>query len=242
MLRVLVCFLMFLIASHGFAHEESGKKPVPDETSRNAAKAVVVDVYQDEHQKAKSRHQKIELAKTFLMEADATTDEYLSARYVLYEIGRDMAAQQGDLTTAMNAIHKMDGKFLVDRLQMQVEAAKISSAKRLGAPQVCGPLLVPLIDEAVSEDRYDLAKNIAEICIGYAREARDGKKSKALSEIEADIELMAAKFTADRISMDMLEQLPADPEANLAVGKFLCFTRAIGTEGSVCWPLEQTKS
>jgi hypothetical protein len=200
---------------------------IPDDAAQKAALAVVADVYKPDYEKARTPAQKSELAKKLLGEGSATKDDPTS-RFVLFRVARDIASQQGDLVTAFDAIGRISTEFEADGMQMQVDAATTAATtavKALKLPkdhQACVALLAPLIDEAIAVDRYDHAKSLASLTLGAAREGRDAERIKQMVAKLKEVEAIAAEFERVKEAKVTLEAKPTDPDANLAVGKFLC--------------------
>ena len=148
-------------------------------------------------------------------------------RFVLFRIARDIASQQGDLVTALDAIDRIAGEFDTDKLQMQVDAAAtaIKATKQPKANQAIVGVLAPLIDQAVADDRYDIAKSIAALALGCAKEGRDGNQIKQIAAGAKEIEEIASAFEKVKEAVVVLNAKPADPAANATVGRFRCFAK-----------------
>lgn len=208
------------------------KLPLPDEAAQAKARMIVSEVYKSDYDKAKTPAQKIELATKLLKDGLATKDD-IAARFVLFRIARDIAAQQGDLRTALEAISVIGKEFDADVLQMQAEAAttSVSVLKTTKDFRTVGDLLVPLIDTAVAADRFELAKSLAEQTLRCAREVRDTDQIRFASTKSVEIDQMAAEFSRAKEAFDLLHTKPADPSANEIVGKYRCFTKGEWTQG-----------
>lgn len=155
----LFSLLVVLVVFAQTAHSQlkpAAKAVVPDAAAQKAAAAIIADVYKPDYEKAKTSPQKIELAKKLFQEGEATKDDAV-ARFVLFRVARDIAAQQGDLLTALNIVNRMAGEFDVDRLQMQLDVAVVAAkAPKLAKDHLaCVALLTPLMEEAIAADRYE---------------------------------------------------------------------------------------
>ncbi|QDU27826.1 hypothetical protein ETAA8_29170 [Anatilimnocola aggregata] len=219
---VSVAWLALTISS--LAAEPGRKFPVPEAAAQQAAVAQVAEVYKPDYELAKSPAQKIELAKKLLLEATATKDD-LVARFVLFRVARDIAAQQGDLTTAFDAIERIDVEYDSNVLPQKMAAAA-TAAKALNTEKEkreVAALLYPLVDEARMADRYEPAKALAELALNCAKEGRDPELARHLAAKATEIEEAAAEFPTIQAAEKVLLDKPSDPEANAAVGKFACF-------------------
>lgn len=224
--RLIALPFIFLVYSSVLAQQPASKAAIPDDAAQKAALAVVADVYKPDYEKAKTPAQKIELAKKLLEDGTATKDDSVS-KFVLFRVARDIAAQQGDLAVSFDAIRRTSVEFEIDPIQSRIDSASIA-VKALRLPkdhQACSALLAPLIDEAIAADRYDHAKLLAALTLGCAREGRDSDRIKQMTVKSKEIEEIAAEFERVKESKTVLEAKPTDPDANFAVGKFLCFVK-----------------
>jgi hypothetical protein len=224
-MRVAPLFVLILTLPC-LAQEPVAKKMLPDDAAQKTALSVVADVYKPDYEKAKTPAQKIELAKKLLGEGVATKDDPVS-RFVLFRVARDIACQQGDFTTAFDAIGRINAEYNADALQMKLDAAT-AAVKGLKTPkehQACAAILAPLIDEAIATDRYDHAKSLAELTLGCAREGRDSDRIKQMVAKLKEVAEITAEFEKVKEAKVALEAKPTDPNANFAVGRFLCLVK-----------------
>jgi hypothetical protein len=223
-MRLIALLIMLSSCISVFAQQPKAKLPVEEE--QKAALVVIGDVYKSDYEKAKTAAQKVELAKKLLNEGAATKDDPIS-RFVLFRVARDIAAKQGDLTTAFDAIGRIETEYEVDALPMKIEAATLV-VKALKTPkdhQACAASLGTLIGEAIALDRYDHAKSLVALALGCAREGREADQIKLLVAKTKEIEELAAEFDKMKDAKALLDSKPTDPAANLAVGKFLCLVK-----------------
>src|SRR5947209_4704263 len=98
---LLGCALAFTLTLH--AGQPGQQAPVPTTPAQQKAEALVKEVYEAEYAKAqKDNDAKKQLATTLLQEGRLTDDD-LAAKYVLFREARDLAAQVGDVPTALQA-------------------------------------------------------------------------------------------------------------------------------------------
>ncbi|MFM2094025.1 MAG: hypothetical protein RIS70_1149 [Planctomycetota bacterium] len=113
-----------LIWSFGVADDANPKSQVPDNEAQKLVAAKVADIYKPDYAKAKTSVQKVELARTLLKEGQGTKDD-LVARFVLVRIARDIAAQQGDLGAAFEAIELLESDYEIDTISMRLDTAGV---------------------------------------------------------------------------------------------------------------------
>jgi hypothetical protein len=219
--------LIVLFVAPGYSQEPPAKLPIPDESAQEAALELVTEVYKADYEQAKSRKQKGALAKKLLQEGVATEDDP-TGRHVLLCAARDIAAERGDVDTAYQAIAEIDRSYEVDVVKMKA-ATLADAAKALREPDEHRQLVrrfLWLIDEAVTADRYDIAKPLGEIAFSSARTARDADLISFVRRRNEEVKKVEREYEKVQSAMDVLKTKPTDPEANLTVGKFHCFLKS----------------
>lgn len=203
------------------------RAPVPDEASQKESAATVAAVFKSDYDKAKTPQQKLELAHKLLAEATSTHDDK-NARFVLFRIGRDIAAQQGDISTAFQAIRKLEADYQIDSIQMYVDAStsaikamKVSRADHA----VWVATLLPVVDEALEKNQFSHAKTLIGYTLTFAREARDPERLKIVFAKSKEVDEILSEFDKIKPFKDTLDVNPIDPASNLAIGRFLCFNK-----------------
>ncbi len=231
-MRSFMIFMLVAFAATAFGQEP--KSSIPDEAAQKSAAAVIAEVYKPDYDQAKTAAEKIVLAKKLLGEGIATQDDAVS-RFVLFKIARDMAAQQGDLMTAFAVIDQIDLEFEADLHSMQLDAAQ-TAIKELKTPAehlaVVG-LLTTHVEKAVAIDQYDIAEEFSEVMLSSARKSKDSPLIKQVTAQSKMVLEIAAEFAKIKEAIVELEAKPSDPEANLTVGKFLCFFKGDWERGVV---------
>jgi hypothetical protein len=174
--------------------QTASKFPLPDEAAQAKALALIKEVYKADYEAAKTNPQKNALAKKMLQDSAATKSA--ADRFALLRVSKDIAAQAGDINTAVTAISQMQTEFDVDGLTLRSGAAA-SAAKSLRLPaehKALAPHFLRLIDEAVAADRYEVAKDIGEAALESVRKARDSDSLKRLVEAKKRVEELEKSF------------------------------------------------
>ncbi len=176
--------------------------------------------------RARSTEQKIAVAHKLLDQGVATTDD-TTGRFVLLQMAADMAAANGDIDTAWRAIEQTQSEFQVDGLALKVQA--MSTAVDGVRNRELQLLLLRKIDEllgkALAEDRFDLAKRIAELNLAAARNLREPSIIRQANSVVSEVEIIEREHVAVQGAVGTLNKSPADANANLAVGRFNCFLK-----------------
>ena len=168
------------------------------------------------------------------MEKANGTQDDPTTKFVLLKLARDIAVQAVDGELAFEAIDAMASDYDVNRIEMKAgvleQAAKRS---RLTPDQraAIADAALKVIDAAIGEDNFDVAKRLGKQASQLARLSKDtdllqevvakNKAVDAAAKAYADVEKAAVK----------LKQTPDDPDANTKVGKYLCFTKGDWQKG-----------
>lgn len=224
--RLFAVALVASVAGLAFAAEKSSLPPVPEAAAQKMALDTVRDLFKEDYAKAKTPAQQVALSQQLLKKAADTKDDP-AGRYVLLAEAQRLAVQGGDSGTIMSAASLVAESFSVDALAVKAEAATKAAkvAKTPADRRLLLAVVGPLADEAAASDRYDFAKQLADLGLATARLASDPALVKS-----AVVRVTAIKDAADahasvKNALIVLEAKPSDPEANLAVGSFRCFAK-----------------
>jgi hypothetical protein len=218
-----VCALMS--SSLALADEPVKKIPPPDSNAVQAAMSLVDEAYKSDLNAAVTPQQKAAVVSKLL---DAAKDEMdVASHFSLLVKARDYAITGGDFAGAASAIDAMDANFVVDALKMDADTA-IAIAKTARSPEQRANLAKGAIDaaaKAVIADRYAIAQPLADIAIGSARLSDSPSLVRQATANIQQVREAEAAYTAVKPVLLVLAEKPADPEANLKVGKFRCFIK-----------------
>jgi hypothetical protein len=214
------------------AAQGAEKLPVPGEKAQEEAQQLVREVYTKEQDRAKTSAEKVELARKMLDQADETATDP-ATRFVLLRTARHLASEACDAETSLAAVDRMARVFDVDgpamqeeTLQALAEAARTSSQFQATAEQA-----LPLVETAVQRDDYPRAVRLAELGVALARRAREWGLAKQIADRREEVQSMAAAYADVEEAQAVLQSEPTDPEANLVVGRYLCFNKGDWSRG-----------
>ncbi|GEM_PF-7064819 len=220
-----VAFCIVLLPSLLPASDAAKKSPLPNPAAIKDATALVNDTFNELLAAAKTPELRTAATKKLL---DAAAEEKDPAsRFALLVKARDFASAGADFDSAAAAIDAMDRAFDLDALKMKTDAAVAvaRSARTAGDRKKLAQQLDSVIDAAVTADRYDLAKSLADIALTAARAAND---ADLMRKTTLDLQHVREAETASA-DLKKLQQIladkPTDPEANLKVGKYHCFIK-----------------
>jgi hypothetical protein len=215
--------------------EKTDLAPIPDADAQKKAEALVKEIFQAEYAKASASKvpaDKAMLASKLLDQAAETKDDPV-ARFVLLREARDLGTEGVAPSLAFGAIDTMAKSYQVNALEMKT-AVLASIEARFATGTVAWPIAksaLALIDVAVDADDYAAAARLEKIASASAKAAKDEWLAQRVANRTAEVENQRMLFAAIRPSLATLAELPADPEANLAVGKYYCFAKGQWDKG-----------
>lgn len=219
-------FLICFVTGELYGQGEVQKSPVPEDAAQKRAATLIGELFKADYEASKSPEQRSELAKKMLKVGRDSKDDVIG-RYVLLRIARDVAADAGDITTAMSATELLGTHYQTDVLEMNAEVlAKVVKILRLPKDhQELGSRLQQAVRDAIAQDRFDIAKRINAIALDSARQARSAELVKGVVANGKEIELLESEFQKVQAALATLKTSPTDPEANLLVGQYQCFVK-----------------
>ncbi len=231
-LMLFISFAIFLArgVSDCVSAEQASKRTVPAGSKLQEALQAVREEFQEDYAKAKRPEQKEQLAKRLLLYARVAATP--TEAYALLRVVRDMSIQaKGE--SAFTAIDEIAKRFDVDRINMTVKVLAVYGDKAATPKQhafVAKKAIALARDPAIVQ-RKEAAKLLQRLAGNAAKGAGDKKLSAQAAALAQDAEAMAAEMAELEAALITLEKNPADREANLVVGKFLCFRKGDWAKG-----------
>ena len=200
-----------------------GKAPVPDDAAQTKAKELVREVYAKQYQAVKTPSEQLALAEKLLEQA-AKTKTGTADHFVLLRIAQDVAALAANAEAALKAVRRIVDTYEVDAIRMKVDCLRAVGAAAKSSSQhgALARQAFSLVDEAVAEDRFEAAAQLAEIAEESARRARNYTLLKQIVARMKKLEELERTHGEFQKAMARLEEQPADPEANLVAARYLC--------------------
>ena len=219
---------MWLIAALNLhAGDREKKQPVPSAEAQARATKIVKEVYGTDYAKATTAEKKQALAKTLLDKGKTIRDD-LPGKFVLLKSSREIATQGLDGLTAFQAVDAISETFEVDPAEMKAEVLKRGAAHattNLHHSRLMVAAL-PLVDLAISEDNYAVAKGLCDFAASEAQAANDSKARGIAEARGAEVEtVLTVLYDKAQNAAPLLNADPANPAANAAYGKYLCFVK-----------------
>ncbi|HWE01613.1 MAG TPA: hypothetical protein VG326_04325 [Tepidisphaeraceae bacterium] len=197
----------------------STKFAPPDVARQAETMKLVKEVFQKEYAE-KAPAAKKELAQALVGEAVKIKENYV-ARYVLLNEGYKAALAASDVEDCKTAIDNFDKYYTVDATAMIIDTfAKLSSGPN-GQNADLANWGVEAVERMIADDDYAQVRKLARAVQASVPQDADASIRERLKAAE----MLAGEFERVRPSMTKLKTTPDDPQANLAVGKFYCFSK-----------------
>ena len=206
--------------------ENSDKRPLPDSAGLKQALSLLREVYEQEFSQAKTSAQQSALAHKLLQQANSSAEVPVE-QYAMLKVARDVAIRAGDTQTAMRAVEAMGEEFQLDGLQIKAQTiTKLArTAKSSAQKKALAATAADLIDEAVADDDYAVAQQLAHVALTAARTSRDRTLIQRVTACNQQLQKSLKTHAQFEQALATLEEKPVDPEANLAAGKYLCLQK-----------------
>jgi hypothetical protein len=200
--------------------------PEPAPAAVQESLKLIADVYKTDYAAAKTPQQKVDLAKKLLQDAAATRNDP-EGQFALYRAARNMAAQEGDITTAYDAIDQAAKRFQIDAAEQKVTAAEscLKAARTNAARISLLPFLSRLLDEAIERDNFVVAKKTIALANDAANQAKEFKTARIFTQRKAAIEADELEYAKVTAALTTLEKSPTDAAANGVVGAWYCLKK-----------------
>ena len=202
------------------------KLPIPDDAAQEKVMATIRDIYKDDYK------DKTALARKLIQKANETQNT--TDRFVLLQEAKDLASETWQGQVAFEAIDAMASEYDISSPEMKAAVIEQAAKKpRITAEQktAIANAALQVVDEAIGEDKFDAAKKAGRIASQLVRQTKD---KDLLQEVVAKGKQVgtAAKAYADaQEAIATLKDKPDDPDANVAVGKYLCFNKGNWAKG-----------
>jgi len=202
------------------------KSPVPEAADLQKMEQEIRGIFAGEYAAAETPEGKSPLAKLLLKQSQQMKQDPV-ARYVMLRQAVDLAAEAGETIVARDAMNALVLEYEVDQwaLASQTLGQLSRSVRDERTEQGIAYSAFGLVESAVKEDRYEVAEELIEIALNLAIKLRNVELRKQAVELQKQVREKAGAWEQLQPASATLLARPDDPEANLAVGKYLCFVK-----------------
>ncbi|MBN1911996.1 MAG: hypothetical protein JW818_19900 [Pirellulales bacterium] len=220
-------------ASSGLPKPGPTPEPAPDPAGRRlvpdaATLAPIVQQVEEKFQ-LKSTQDPAKSISTTTRLFDATRAEGTSPeeKYVLLTTAEQLARQAGDAVLMLEAVTTLGDEFAVDTLALKEQALGKFAAVATGNETIESLVRAAdaAIDEAVAQERFNLALSMAEHAARGARKSVGSSLVKHVSRRKKTLEKLAQEHRQVEEALVVLKSRPEDPAANGLLGRWYCFEK-----------------
>ncbi len=205
--------------------EPQAKLDVPTDPELKKAVASIKEIYSEKYKSSDAKARKDLAAE---LAAEAMKKEHPAAvRYAFFSEALENSAYSGDVGRIIPLIKDIEKVFTVNRIELAEKnlASCDKYQKAISDPGALAAAYIDCYSWCMDADLYDdAAKNLnsASIC---AKKANSAELMNETRDLNKDLLLIRKDYALAAASFEKLKTVPDDPAANLAVGKFYCFSR-----------------
>ena len=146
---------------------------------------------------------------------------------------RSLAVDAADAALLVRIVHETANRYEVDPWEELADALESTTQKvhPLSDFKTAAETALSHIDEALEADRFDVAKRLSDVALAAARKSKDSAVLKEAVDRGKDLTAMKPQWDSAQAARATLASMPNDPEANLVLGRYLCFTKADWSAG-----------
>jgi len=221
----------------GSRGQVAARVPVPDAAAQQAAERRVMAVFEKELKGAKTSEQHAALAEKLLAQAaENAADKPL--QYVCLRLAIDQAIAGDNMVKAMEIVDKIAESFEQEALPTKARVLEETLKSLRPGPQAPNMVIqilylaTDLIDVAMAEDDFDAAGRLLKIASGIAGRLRDKALERELTvNRKRELDQQKTKYVAVKKAQEALQANADDADANLIVGRWLCFVKGDWARG-----------
>lgn len=230
MRRLAVIGFMLLIPSIGAA-QEAKRAPIPSKEAQAKIEKLLQELYADDLVKAeKDPLVRGRLAQTLLFEGKETKDD-AAGRYVLFSKAHQLAAEAGDVNTALAAADELAGGFLIPantvfqmKIKMLQQAGRVKGAPPDAYKSVIDRAMM-ILDDTLDTDDFPSSLDLIAAAEGAAIKLQSLALVSSMRRKQDEIVRLQKEFARWQPFAEKLAKFPKDPEANLEMGKYLALIK-----------------
>jgi Leucine-rich repeat (LRR) protein/tRNA A-37 threonylcarbamoyl transferase component Bud32 len=212
--------------------DTSNRIAVPSTDDQQRALATLKGVFKDDFAAAKKPEDKVTLAEKLLKQAQESPDDP-AACYALIGEARNLAIDTADAAVVVRLVGELGTRFNVDPLGLLADDLERSVQKSHPSSAFNGIAEAALdhVDEALEANHLPLAKRLSDLALVAARKAKDPTTLKTAIERNKSLAALKQQWDTAQDARTILAKTPDDAAANLALGRYLCFTKGAWAEG-----------
>jgi hypothetical protein len=204
--------------------------PVPPAAEQQKKLQEVDEAY--EFSKHRTPEERVKLATELCALAKEFRGEP-AGKFVLLRKAVESAQSGGDAKLMLQIVDAMGAEFQIDLLaaKEKVLAEFVSGAPDADQIQAFVGAADPVIEQALGEGRCDIAVNIAEAAYGLSQQNAGKDFRKRTYDRRNEVRKLAGAWKKIEDARAALQTDPDDADANLTLGRWLCFERSDWARG-----------
>jgi hypothetical protein len=208
------------------------KLPVPDEAAQARAEKALKETYKADYGKRAKPDDPLGLAAKFLQPGREDRNDP-AAWFVLLREARDLSVQAERARLAVEAINEIDKRFLIDAHAMKIKTlTTIGQSNNEHVLKTVAHSALSQVDRALAADNYEAALGLLDVAKTAARKAKaEDKLLLRIDSRSSDVQEFQREYPDVAKAKETLKTTPENPEANLVVGKHLCYFQGEWEEG-----------
>lgn len=202
----------------------AGREAVPTDAAKVEARTVIEQTF-PAVRSASTPQQRLELAQKLQVTAAETTDP--AARFVLLSLARDQAIEAVEVDAALKVSDSLARNFEVDLLVEQSDTlTRLAAVARSEQhSREVARAALSAIDQAIQEDRLDVAQQLVMASRAVVARAKDGDLSTRAVAAGGSVAHLRREFVEVEAARETLSRSPDDSAANLVVGRYRCLAK-----------------
>jgi hypothetical protein len=201
------------------------KPSAPDKPTLEKATADIREIYKTDYVSRKPEDQVFLAGK--LLKRGMANEEEAGRRFAYLSEARDLAARGGDFALCFRAIDEIIKAFAVNPLSVKTHGVEraILGLRTANAAKSLTMQTLEIVDEAEAANDYDEALKLTGLAQKAAGKSADIFLGNLVSQHKARLERLRKDYAKIVEAVGTLAAKPADPEANLIVGRFQCLVK-----------------
>jgi hypothetical protein len=223
-------FLAWMLALSLQAEEAVKKAPVPSSEAQAKAEKLIKEVYKESYENRDPANLRTLATVLFQEGKEARND--LVARFVLFREASDLAAQAGDIALAFEIVGGMAREYALDPADRKAAVlTAVAHSDKAPDSKELTEIILDAVDEAVAGDSYEAAGRLLTLAGEVARKTKSVALISRVEKRSEEVQALHKVHASLRKAAATLQTKPDDPDANLLVGRALCFQKGEWSKG-----------
>lgn len=224
---LLVILLAFALVRAGDAAPE--RVAVPNSTKQAVALKQIREQYKADYARKDAADQ-LALSKTFRQLAESSTEDP-PRQYVLLREARELAVDAGDFDQAFAAIDDTTKAFTIDGNELKVSALTVAMDKATVPPAQLMDNYLKVSADSLENNDLLMAAQASMLASKIAVALHDPALKERAKQAELRVHDARRELNQVVAAANKLRLKPDDPDANLLVGRYLCFVQGSWEHG-----------